>query len=255
MQELAEGIRNADLVIKILQIFGISLAASVGLAYFLFRTFSAKWLEEKFQERLESFKHAQQKELEELRLKINTLFDRTVKLHQREFEVLPEAWAKLNDAYWQSLPFLSAFQQYPDLARMSPQQFLDFVHESKLDHWMKEELKHKVGQDRNSYYIENIYWIRLQDVVTKVREAHVFILKNGIFLPEPIRTKFLSLSDMIWFAVHENQFNKQHQIRPEKRDKQQEFQDKGEELLKNLEKEVSERLWSTAKVTSIEVSS
>jgi hypothetical protein len=58
----------------------------------LLKLFGEKWLNTKFEERLATFKHEHQKEIEQLRLRINTLMDRTTKLHQREFDVLPEAW-------------------------------------------------------------------------------------------------------------------------------------------------------------------
>jgi len=53
---------------------GLTSAAVVAASYALFKWFSEKWLNAKFEERLASYKHAQ---------------DRTVKLHQREFEAIP----------------------------------------------------------------------------------------------------------------------------------------------------------------------
>jgi hypothetical protein len=55
---------------------GISAAALAGVALWLFRLFSQKWLETKFGKQLEAYKHAQQRELEKLKLEINTQFDR-----------------------------------------------------------------------------------------------------------------------------------------------------------------------------------
>jgi hypothetical protein len=46
------------------------IAAIAGFSYWLFKLFSEKWLSAKFHERLENYKHQQQKELEELRFKI-----------------------------------------------------------------------------------------------------------------------------------------------------------------------------------------
>ena len=62
-----------------------------GLALWLFKLFGEKWLSSKFAKRLEAFKHDQQKEIEHLRFEISKLLDRTIKLHQREFEVLPRS--------------------------------------------------------------------------------------------------------------------------------------------------------------------
>jgi len=79
------------------------VAAGGGLtliAYQIFKRFAVKWLDSKFEERLQALKHKHGKEIERLRFEIAKLLDRATKLHQREFEVLPEAWSKLNDAFW-----------------------------------------------------------------------------------------------------------------------------------------------------------
>jgi hypothetical protein len=65
------------------------------VAYLAFKFLATKWLENKFAERLEAYKHQQQKELEQLKFQINASFDRLTKLHQHEFQVLPDAWGVL----------------------------------------------------------------------------------------------------------------------------------------------------------------
>jgi len=71
-------------------------AASSAFAYAMFRIFTTKWIETRFSERLEAFKH---QEIEHLRFRINTMMDWNVKLHQREFDVLPETWSLLTEAF------------------------------------------------------------------------------------------------------------------------------------------------------------
>jgi hypothetical protein len=59
-------------------------AGAIGtVVWWIFRTFSEKWLNAKFEERLAAYKHEQQKELEHLKFAINTQMDRATKLHQK----------------------------------------------------------------------------------------------------------------------------------------------------------------------------
>jgi hypothetical protein len=197
MQGLTEGINGLALILRVLEILGFVVGLAVLLSYFLFKTLGSKWLETKFQERLERFRHAQNRELEELRLKINTLFDRTTRLHQREFEVMPEAWAKLNDAFYKTMALVSPFQQYPDLAHMSTEHFSEFVDSCHLGSWEKNELKGLSVQERNSYYIDHVYWPRLVDTRNIVRDAHVYLMKNGIFLRPEIKDRFTIAKPLI----------------------------------------------------------
>jgi hypothetical protein len=64
----------------------------VAIAFALFKFVGEKWLDKWLTAKFD-------KEIEHLRLKNNVLMNRTAKLHQWEFEVLPEAWSRLNDAF------------------------------------------------------------------------------------------------------------------------------------------------------------
>lgn len=235
----------AEQLLRVVAVLGFSAGISAVIAYWLFTTLGNKWLDTKFQERLEDYKHAQLRELEQLKLKINTLFDRTTKLHQREFEVLPEAWAKLSDAFWKTMSFTSAVQTYPDLNSMSPPHLQEFLDGCQLGKWEKEEIKTQT--DKNKYYIEHIFWTRLVDTRTIVVDANSYIMKNGIFLPADLKEKFDRLSDLIWNALLERQHNEQYKLVPAPQDKQKHLQDKGQVLLKELAGEVCRRLWSSQK--------
>jgi cell division protein FtsB len=70
----------------------LSAAIVFGALFGALKWFGENWINSKFSERLEAFKYAQQRELEQLKFQINASMDRAVKLHQREFETLPEAW-------------------------------------------------------------------------------------------------------------------------------------------------------------------
>jgi hypothetical protein len=113
-----------------------TVVIAVAVACFgLFRIFGEKWMSAKFDEKLAAYKHEQQKELEQLRFKISGLLDRTMKLHLREFEVLPEAWAKLVDAHSATTAFISPIQSYPDLDNMTPEHLTEFLEKIPLASW------------------------------------------------------------------------------------------------------------------------
>ena len=236
-------------VLEILGLIGLAGAAFGGLLYKALQRYAQKWLDARFEERLAAYKHEQQKELEQLRFKISALLDRTVKLHQREFEVTPEAWSKLNDAFWKTMSLVSPFKEYPDLARMTDEHFLEFVETCQLGNWEKNELKKLLIGDRNKYYRDHVYWPRLNDTRNIVREANVYLMRNGIFLRPDIKNKFTRLTEMVWGALLEDEFHQQNpDIRPETRDKRDLLRNQGEELLKKLESKVHTRLWGDSEM-------
>ena len=129
---------------QVLKFVGAVVLAGGGvslIAYQAFKHLAARWLDSKFDERLQALRHAHGKELEQLRFKIAALLDRTTKLHQKEFELLPEAWSKLNDAFWEVRAFVSPMQAYADIDRMTPPQQEEFIEGSRLTSWQKDELR------------------------------------------------------------------------------------------------------------------
>ena len=149
----------ADQLLQYIGLLSLCGGGAVGLAYLVFRTFSIKWLENKFAERLATFKHAQAKEIEELRFKINSIFDRLTKLHQKEFEILPEAWAKLCNAHSKALFLLAPMVSRPDLNGMSEPHRLEYLQSCDLMEWQKEEIRQ--ASDKNKCFREHIKWHEL----------------------------------------------------------------------------------------------
>ena len=143
-------------ILQVLAQLGITIPAATAAAYGAFKLLSKKWLDARFAERLEKFRHDQNQEMERLRYRINTLMDRTMKLHQHEFEVLPEAWRRLLLSYNDTLRFTSRIREFPSPEQMNEQQFLEFIENSRLANWEKEELRQLKSGDRNKRYIDMI---------------------------------------------------------------------------------------------------
>lgn len=241
MIETAQNILGPILTaIGSLVVAGGGLAA---IAYALFRIFSEKWLTTKFEERLATYKHAQQRELEHLRFEINALMDRTVKLHQREFEVVPQAWSLFNDAYWRISGFMG-FKSYPDLNQMSDVQLEEFLSKSSMAEWQKAELKAK--SDKTTYYMNHAGWMEISEAYKMYGEWQIFFLKNGIFISKEIKKKFSDLDKLLKGALIEYEIRKR-----EKDFKFSEMKDfnrltkEGANLRDELETEIHKRLWNS----------
>jgi hypothetical protein len=228
---------------NVLGIVGVLLAGAVTLSFLAFRFFSAKWLDTKFSERLESYKHAQQRELEALRFKINGLIDRASKIYGKEYEHLPNLWFELNTAYRSARYLLGGLRQFPDLDTMTPDQLEQFLDRSDLEEWQKTELK---AASRKT-----TYWSRCQDfrAFNKAVEDHVefraSLSKYAIFFSEDMRSDFENTSNMIWDVIVEYDIfwlNRDPDVKTQ-RTAREEMRINGEQRLKVLEKSVRDRLW------------
>lgn len=226
---------------------GAFVLAGGGLAaitYAIFKTFSERWLNAKFEERLVAYKHAQQTELEHLRLEINSLLDRNVKLHQKEFEILPQAWSLFNDAFW-LIKDIWGFRTYPDLNTFSEAHLEEFLKGKQLTNTQQDEIRN--ASDKTREYIRFAEWDEIKEAMKLYSEWKKFYLKNGIFIPVSIKNSFNELDELIRGALveHKIRIEDRNSRHPQMKDFERLLTD-GQKLHAQLEKEVQERLWSSA---------
>ncbi len=168
------------------------------IAYFIFKVLGEKWIENKFALNLESYRAIQAQSLEEAKLKLSIYMTRQLKLHEKEYEVFPLVWEKLNEAHICLKRATGVFREHPDLDRMD---------ESTLKKWidrtdMSENEKDMIfeSNDRNRSYSDILDWRDLQRAHTAFVDFHEYLEKNRIFLSPELKEKFDQIDSFIWRA-------------------------------------------------------
>lgn len=237
-----------DILNNLAAVFGyavLALSGVSGIVWWIFRTFSERWLNAKFNERLETLKHEQQKELAELKFAIDAQMDRATKLHQLEFESLPKAWRLLMNTFGIVRDLTSRGQSTPDLNAMSNDQREDFIVNGmigkELAEWQRQTIRNaadKTAEFRNQW--EPFRIARARQASAKF---YKYFRANGIFIRESIKAKFDELDQLLLAAMSEHEMNFQHKAREFK--SIDELAKTGEAMIKELEAEVQKRLWDS----------
>lgn len=183
----------------LLEVFAVGgTAAAIAYAFFVF--LGKKWLENRFAERLESYKHEQRKELEELRFRINAQFNRLTKIHEKEIEVLPKAWLELQTALAAMRRFTSPVRPQPDFDRMTEPQLEYFI--ASNDYFADWEMQGLHGSsEKNKYYQERVFFHDISDTKQAVLQFHEYIQRNSIFLSKDLKELFKELADKMYGAL------------------------------------------------------
>lgn len=200
----------------ILKFLGQVIAYSggaVAIAYIVFIFLGKQVIENWFSKRMEAYRSAQAQELEEYKYKINALFNRVTKIHEKEFEVLPKAWEKLQDALGQVGHIASPLQSYPDFTFMSQTEFEEFLTHTKLKKHESEQLQSLDGVNRNKFYQERIFWHELYEAKSQVNNLRNFLLYNKIFLSKDLFDEFGKIDTMLFDMVLEIEGNHEEQVR------------------------------------------
>ena len=174
---------------------------AAAIAYLLFRYLGKSWIESKFSERLEQFKHQQAIEIQRLRVGIDSTLSGVLKIQEKEFETLPEAWSKLDEAYMHVSALVLPFQQYPNLDGMSPARLNEFLDKSVLFGTQKAEIRQSSAKSQR--YVEMIFWPQLHQVRMACFDLDRYVVRYGIFFPPNLKEKFNKIINELNSAVQD----------------------------------------------------
>lgn len=179
---------------------GITGVLSATAAWGLFKWLGRRWIEDHFSKELEAFKAEKQFELEKLRTEygreterlkadLNRFADRATRFHDREYEVLPEAWGLMNKAFGAASNVIVSFQEHPDFSRMGQPQFAAWLEQSDLEQYEKDELSS--APDKNKHYLTLRNWKQISQADRAANEFRNYVILQGVFIEESLSQKMM----------------------------------------------------------------
>ncbi|WP_006575426.1 hypothetical protein [Cupriavidus sp. HPC(L)] len=169
------------------------------IAYQAFKYLAKAWIDNRFNERLDALKHDQAKELQRLRIQIDALLSGTLKLQEREFMALPEAWKLLEQTKARVEWFVSPTSQHPDLDRMNSDQLEEYLAGSKLTGTQRNEIRN--ADNKLDTYIRIEFWHRLSKVEKQFFELRTYMASQAIFFPDDLKGMYDSIIEKLWSSI------------------------------------------------------
>lgn len=170
----------------------LSAAGGAGLLLLALKLWGQKWIENKFTKDLELFKAQKLHEF-------GILLTRKTKWHEKEHEVLSEAWKKLIKAHTSLKMAISAFRTFPDLNKCSDEELKRFMADNEFSEGEREFMKES-SKDYNFAFSKIMDHRALNEANKTFTEFHEYFDENRIFLRPHIKEKFQTVDDHIWSA-------------------------------------------------------
>jgi hydrogenase maturation factor HypF (carbamoyltransferase family) len=152
---------------------------TVAIAYLTFTFLGKKTVETWFAKRLKKFEYD-----------LNALLNRVTKIHEKEFEVLPQAWEKLHDLLDSVNQFLRETHSI-SLKEKSASELESFL--AKQDLTEKEKNTIREHKDKNFCY----FHILSEKTAKDSWDFQGYIDKNAIFLSPDIESKFREAEETV----------------------------------------------------------
>ncbi|KQO06918.1 hypothetical protein ASF09_11700 [Sphingomonas sp. Leaf242] len=198
---------------------GISALTAAGIMWTGAKVVASKWLDSRFDSRLEAVKLEGQKQLEAVKLEgqsqleaarhehtgyiermkfeRSNLLDRSAKLNQREFEIIPAIWNAATSAHYAVLRLISRWQEGTNIHKMTEAHFEALLKDSPMKEHEKDELRGKTGYERTTYYSELQGWLRLREANEAVVRLNIATEEGTIFLQPETHDRIQAITDSI----------------------------------------------------------
>jgi len=195
-----------QILVFLAEIFAIGGGGAV-IAFLIFRYLGKSWIESKFSERLEEFKHQQAIEIQRLSVEIDSTLSGVLKIQEKEFETLTAAWGKLDEAIGQTAALISPMQSYANVDQMDKPQLEEFFENTELLETQKDKIRNSA--DKGNTYQDEIYWHRIHKVKVVVSNLETYIIRYGIFFPSNLKKDFDEITSQLKSAYSSYEIGKE----------------------------------------------
>ena len=202
---------------------------------------------QELQRQLEASRQAHSADIERMKFKVAGLLDRATKLNEREFEVLPEIWTKLDEAYRWAHDLISPMRSYPNMSRMEEDRFDAFISNSFLKEWQQKAIKALPIQERTAFFAEASSWYELGQATDAAHELNSALTKGGIYIDPDVFTLLQEFTRFLSVAVHQYSVEKRHNFHKSDEDEDiRAFRENGEAKFNDLSILLRNRYWRAA---------
>lgn len=174
------------------QLFLVGGSSTV-IAYGVFRWLGSKWIETKFARQLESARHDNAKELEQLKVQLDSSLKNRLRLEEKRFQAILAIWTALKDAQGKLLISISPLKQYPSILGLRPDKQQALLRELGLTEWQTSEVLE--ASDRQKALQKVIDRCRFNDAAMEFNKLDQVTRAHELFFEPALFTKIRDVCD------------------------------------------------------------
>lgn len=228
-------------VLELLSQLGITVIAVITVAYAFIKWLGEEWLKQHFNQQLEAMRSQAAVDLAKQQVRFDASLDRATRLHDREFEKLPDIWSKGYIVYWEVARLVDQLQETVSFTFLTDEETEEAISQSGFSEFQKQQLRE--ARDKNDVYFKLRFWKRFYEVGGQVDDFRDALGTSSIFLEADLRARFDDLAEMVVSAMQEARLRHQHPSAFPGRAAAERLNAQGKVLLLELEHHVRSRLW------------
>jgi hypothetical protein len=170
-----------------------------------------KYIDHRFNEKLEEIRTEQQRAVTRLRSQLDQLLDRGIRANEKEFNATVLVWEKLIAAYIATNICAVGFMQYQDLNKATSEEVDSFL--SKTDFSEDQRMGVISSADKNRAYTNQVRRIDISKAEHAIYEARISLMRESIFIEDAIKKRISEEIDLYHGARIEKWMNLQNDMR------------------------------------------
>ncbi|MFA7263724.1 MAG: hypothetical protein WC068_11945 [Caulobacter sp.] len=227
------------------------LAVAGGVVFAVLKFGGEKLIEHQFNKSLEGVRAEQARSLEQLRFDISASLDRTAKLHQFEFEVLPEAWRRLHVAGGSCHAATRRDIHQIFVESLSDKQLSSLLDDLGIEDIYSRHIRTLSNEERQVAFDKAEKNHRWNIAHRDHAEYYNYLLSHGIFIQKDLLKKLKAIGKLTADAVGEygNMLNDPTFTGEGSSNARDAFRANWSSMIGDLEADVHSRLWNSRLAT------
>lgn len=169
------------------------------VAFAAFRWLGSTWLESKFAQSLEAFRHEKAKDLERLRFEMDALQKGKARFKEREFESIIQIWDALKQAQVKVTALLSPLQQYGNVRYMEEGDLAEYFESLSLKNWERREII--AADDRQKAFMKVMDQRRFSEAAEAYNEFSNLLIRFEILISVDVVARLKEIRDKFHEAL------------------------------------------------------
>jgi hypothetical protein len=187
---------------------------------------------------MESLRHRNIREIEEMKFEFHRSFDRQTRVIQIELEIIPKTWSLLLEAVNKTKAAQARFRMVTDLSELSQEELIDWLMEGRISKANQALIIKAKPSERNQLY-SRADDIRLCfEARTAALEVRNFLAVNSVVMPAGLYEELVGLSKMIDDAAFDAEIEAVHGGIPKEDRRSDNFWKESDEAIQSLSAKV-----------------
>lgn len=179
----------------------VGVVSLAGFLKYVVKYTITKWLDNRFEIRIQKMQHDNELQIKKIEVQLNAKLDRETKINQKDFEIIPEMWVKISEAFRLVNDLNFSIRQQPDLNILNDLEMTELIEICQMSKSEQDAILSSLDKNRAfSQWQDKQKFIEASNAH---RDSFLYLTRNSIILDAELKAKISQLQRLMFAAINE----------------------------------------------------